>query len=369
MNAPDSRQERSPELDFLRFIAATAVVLYHYAWRPVANGAPAGTGFATLQGISPYGYLGVPLFFLISGFVIAWSAQGRTVGQFAVSRFKRLYPMFWIGLTLTLAVLAVTGRRPQFLHPYVIAANFTMIPARLQAPAVDEVYWTLVIELKFYVWIAILVAARQMRNLEYWLYLWIAGLLLAMAFPGSHLLASITVAPWAIYFVAGAVCYLVRANGLTVGRGLSLAACLAASVWQARGAMDDFTLGRGAVAPAVVIAITVLWYAAVVGVALRAFRLPRARVWFALGALTYPLYLLHNVIGKEIAESLSPWLGDRAQFLVIVCLVYALAAVCARWAEPWARRLCGQALDKLGAATQRAIAGARALSEQPPRRG
>jgi peptidoglycan/LPS O-acetylase OafA/YrhL len=360
MSTPDSRPERIAELDFLRFIAASAVVLYHYAYRPVADGTLSGTGFASLQGISRYGYLGVPLFFLISGFVIAWSAQGRSVGQFALSRFKRLYPMFWVGLAMTLGVVALTGRRPYLLHPGVVAANLTMLPGRFSRPEVDVVYWTLAIELKFYVWVAILILAKQMRYLEYWLSLWLAGLLLVIWFPGVPALASLTIAPYGVYFVAGAVCYLVRANRITLWRALVLAGCFAASVWQALGAIGEFTLVRGLAAPGAVIAIIVLCYAAVIAVSLRAVHLPRVGLWFALGALTYPLYLLHNVIGKEVGESLAPWLNDRAQFLVIVCLAYAMATACAKWAEPWARGLCGRALDQIRAAALRAMGRTRA---------
>jgi peptidoglycan/LPS O-acetylase OafA/YrhL len=353
--AANSRSERSPELDLLRFIAASAVLLYHYTYRPAIHGVPSISAYGSLQHVSRYGYLGVPLFFLISGFVITWSAHGRTVGQFALARFKRLYPMFWLGLGITLTVLTISGRRAELLRPGVIAANLTMLPGRFDAPAVDGVYWTLAIELKLYVYIAILIAVKQLRHLELWLYLWLVGLLLALCFPAIHVLSSLSVAPYGSYFVAGAICYLIHASGITPMRVIALIACLGASAWWGLGDIREFTTAPALAAPGAVVVLIALCYAAVIAVAVRAWRLPHAGVWFALGSLTYPLYLLHNVVGKETAAALEPLLGDWLRLLVVACLVYALAWVCARWAEPWVRGLCGRALNRIQVVAERAV--------------
>lgn len=350
-----SRTERSAELDLLRFIAASAVVFYHYIYRPRIHGVPSVSAYGHLQDVALYGYLGVPLFFLISGFVITWSAHGRTVGQFAVARFKRLYPMFWLGLGITLAVLAIGGRHAELLRPGVIAANLTMVPAHFDDPAVDGVYWTLAIELKLYVYIAILIAVRQVRHLELCLYLWLAGLLLALCFPAIHVLSALTVAPYGSYFVAGAICYLIHASGLTPLRIIALIACLGASEWWGVGEISEFTNAPNMAAPGAVVVLIALCYAAVVAVAVRAWRLPHPALWYALGSLTYPLYLLHNVVGKETSAALEPLLGDWIRVAVVACLAYALAWVCARWAEPWVRGLCGRALNAIQAAAQRAV--------------
>ena len=47
-----------------------------------------------LASYAQYGFLGVPVFFIISGFVIAYSAEGRTPVGFAIARFSRIYPTF-----------------------------------------------------------------------------------------------------------------------------------------------------------------------------------------------------------------------------------------------------------------------------------
>jgi peptidoglycan/LPS O-acetylase OafA/YrhL len=62
-----------------------------------------------LQWLGHYGFLGVPVFFIISGFVIAFSAEGRTPREFAIARFTRIYPTFLLCMTLTFLALLAFG--------------------------------------------------------------------------------------------------------------------------------------------------------------------------------------------------------------------------------------------------------------------
>ena len=66
---------RVGELDLLRFLAALAVVLYHYTFRGFSNGDMSTMPYPLLVPVTKYGSLGVELFFMISGFVILMSAS------------------------------------------------------------------------------------------------------------------------------------------------------------------------------------------------------------------------------------------------------------------------------------------------------
>src|SRR5688572_28370593 len=91
--APPPQSGRMPALDLLRFLAAAAVMLYHYGFRGSA-GADRYLEFRfdALGPVCRYGYLGVPLFFMISGFVILMSAVGKSPREFVATRAARLYP-------------------------------------------------------------------------------------------------------------------------------------------------------------------------------------------------------------------------------------------------------------------------------------
>ena len=99
-----SNASREGFLDALRFFAALSVVLYHYGFLGYAPGNLLTLSFPELSPAARYGYLGVQLFFMISGYVILWSINGRTASQFALHRFIRLYPTFWLCAAITLLV-------------------------------------------------------------------------------------------------------------------------------------------------------------------------------------------------------------------------------------------------------------------------
>ena len=84
-------RDRIPELDLLRFVAAVSVVLFHATHWPSSQS-------NLLAQIAVYGAFGVPLFFMISGFVILMTAQNRGGIEFINSRIARLYPSFWIAV-------------------------------------------------------------------------------------------------------------------------------------------------------------------------------------------------------------------------------------------------------------------------------
>ena len=116
---------RIKELDAYRGLAALSVVLYHYT-----------TIYAKDFGVESdayfsYGWLGVPFFFILSGFVITLTVERCKTGwEFLKKRFLRLYPTYWICMLITLAVIGFTKSQsvhPMFDRPLVdILMNFTM---------------------------------------------------------------------------------------------------------------------------------------------------------------------------------------------------------------------------------------------------
>lgn len=57
-----------------------------------------------------YGYLGVELFFMISGFVILMTASNNSLKRFFISRAVRLYPAFWVCCTITFLLILAVGQ-------------------------------------------------------------------------------------------------------------------------------------------------------------------------------------------------------------------------------------------------------------------
>ncbi|MBM4222124.1 MAG: acyltransferase, partial [Gammaproteobacteria bacterium] len=210
-------KSRLPAMDMLRFAAAMAVLAYHY----LSSYLPADPDNAWLTStahIARYGYLGVELFFIISGFVILWSAQGKSATAFAVSRFARLYPTFWAAMLLTSACYLLLGpHAPQMsgqeLSLHRLLANATMMPQLFDAERIDGVYWTLELEIRFYFLIFVLLLLRQTGNIEKWLYLWLAVTAWITVQGAPHWVEYFAVAPYGSFFIGGCLLYLIQSSG------------------------------------------------------------------------------------------------------------------------------------------------------------
>src|SRR3954454_18612588 len=134
---PVHRTSRVEALDLLRLVAVLGVVLYHFGfWGPAAQGVPQ-VALPWLTPVAKYGFLGVPVFFIISGFVIAYSAQGRTATGFAIARFSRIYPTFVFCMTLTALVIAIGGRAHFDISLTQWLANLFIAAPALGQPYVD----------------------------------------------------------------------------------------------------------------------------------------------------------------------------------------------------------------------------------------
>ena len=123
-----------PILDPLRFAAALGVAVFHlmfWSWAGSSTGvAPgfehyvsAGLQFQSAAPFTWFGWVGVEIFFVISGFVIANSASNVSAREFLVGRALRLYPAVWVCSTLTFIVLLLfaSGSASEFIGPYLKA--------------------------------------------------------------------------------------------------------------------------------------------------------------------------------------------------------------------------------------------------------
>jgi peptidoglycan/LPS O-acetylase OafA/YrhL len=343
-------RERLPELDLLRFIAAASVVLYHAAHWPAQR---------LLPKVSIYGFMGVPLFFTISGFVILMTAENRNGIQFINSRISRLYPSFWICVLLSSVALATLG---EGLPPLAtIAANLTMQPRMLfDRPYVDNVYWTLAVEMKFYALMLLLIVTRQVKRVEWFLALWLAIAWLANLVAVPHWLDAIMIPLWASLFISGCYFYLIRSRGPTLVRCVGLGASILLSMFASLQYDKGYTSSTAGATKLTVMAIILVINIAFLLVALRKWSLPSSRHWLWLGCLTYPLYLTHAKVGHLVWEALPG--GELARLWLALALVLLLSALLAIFVE---RRLCSAFNKFLNRSADRVLARVQRKQEPP----
>ena len=158
MSASSGR--RLTKIDSLRGIAALAVLSFHFTTR--YDEIYRFSGYLPFH--APWGYLGVNLFFVISGFVIYMTLDRTDVGaDFLVSRFSRLYPAYWTAIALTFCITSLLGLPGKAVPWHIAVLNIPMIQMLFSVPMVDGVYWTLLVELLFYGLAYALFAARRMN--------------------------------------------------------------------------------------------------------------------------------------------------------------------------------------------------------------
>jgi peptidoglycan/LPS O-acetylase OafA/YrhL len=341
---------RVTELDLLRFIAALSVVFYHCTFRGyAAHLSP--VSYPLLAPVTKYGYLGVQLFFLISGFVILMTASSGSLRRFAVSRFVRLYPAFWVCCTITFLLSAAIGppRWAVSLRQY--AVNMTMLSGFVGVPSIDGVYWSLFVELRFYALVAGVLLIRQIEKVQLVLLAWLAiSAVLEFLPPGAP--RTILIADYAPYFIAGATCFLIFKRGLSPVRlGVVIASWGLAVVQAIRRLPEIETLNGTTMNRYVVTGIVTACFAVMLVVSLRRSRRFEHKRWLLLGALTYPLYLLHQNLGYMFLEFGYPAINAFLLLAITIAALLALSfAVHVLIEKRYARALKGflnRALDRM----------------------
>ncbi|MEV5506271.1 acyltransferase family protein [Streptomyces orinoci] len=335
-------RHRLGALDGLRLGAALMVVAYHYL--AFGSGAwPRSPHTLFPRGHLPasYGWLGVQLFFLISGFVICLSGWRRGLAEFAVSRITRLYPAYWFAV---LAVTVVLWRWPQ-VNPRPglrdAAVNLTMLQEPLGVEPVDGVYWTLWVEMRFYLLFALVVwRGLSYRRAVGFCLVWAFAALVARA-TGAEPLSTVLMPGDCWYFIAGISFCLMYRFGPNQALWLIIGGCFLITqhdLLAAQGRAEGYMGHKVPHWPAAL--LLTLFFLALAAVALGWTQRLEWRWLSTAGALTYPLYLLHERIGWVIIKHGD---GRLPRYVLLPALVAGMlmaAWLVHRWVErPLARRV------------------------------
>jgi peptidoglycan/LPS O-acetylase OafA/YrhL len=314
---------RLEEIDVLRGLAALCVVLSHYLPHCVKFFGETPLGFEVP---TVYGFYAVHLFFIISGFVISLTLErSNTWRDFAFSRLSRLYPAYWTALTLMVAVeFLVFGNAP-WISGYVV--NMTMLQEFVGFTNLDNVFWSLTVELAFYAIMGVVFATGFLVRIETVAAIWLA-LACLWSLVAQHLgiglpsfLPRLFIFQHVPFFVAGIAFYRITVKGSTRSRVALVLAALAAAGWIDGLPADAPAVGwiDGLRRTGIAATLFATFGLAVTG-KLR-FAVSPATLW--LGTISYPLYLIHRNLGLSTMVRLHE-LGLPVWLLFTLTLVGAL---------------------------------------------
>jgi peptidoglycan/LPS O-acetylase OafA/YrhL len=310
-HAKDRSGRRLLPLDGLRGVAALAVVLFHF----LSNGPRAYPELGERVAWAHAGQQGVRVFFVISGIVILMSLRNSTPAAFVRSRFIRLFPSYWIAIIITATVVTIFHLPGEMVSVRDVILNFSMVQGLAGIHHVDGAYWTLTVELVFYVISATLWFNGFLsdRKLPTTLYVWLAaslgGALLARHFNLEGFSGVFENLPW---FLVGIVALRLHEGD----RRVALVAFVPIALLS--GVYFDWASVLGAAAGFVLVLTILAWRS--LGLASAPLR--------ALGWASYPLYLLHQNIGYVILlrlddVGLNRWLAVLITVVFSVCVAFA----------------------------------------------
>jgi peptidoglycan/LPS O-acetylase OafA/YrhL len=317
-----SSRDRIDVVNALRAFAAVFV-----AWGHFCSGQG---GWLSWSGL--YGYTGVDIFFVISGFIIPYSLfRGqytlRNFGRFMLKRGIRLYPPYLISIPISIfAANAVmrplipaagihVGGRQLFYH-------LLFLNDIVGVPWVNVVYWTLAIEWQWYILAALFFGLLASRNAFLRFCPVAAAMVTYFLIPNDrmifHTLPIFLIGVFAFQYKIG-----------LIGRG-RLLALIAAMLWAMRWPTGWIV--------ALIAVVTGLLIAFV------SFRNPIADF---LGDVSYSVYLLHLPIGVSLIGWLSHLLPFSGSYIGVIDCVGLAASVGAatvlyRWVEQPAQDFSSQ---------------------------
>lgn len=319
-------------LDAFRGLAILLVVGYH-SFRRWPLLMPYGAEYAEVP-LFRFGWLGVPLFFLISGFVILMTLEAcDSVGGFLYRRWLRLFPAMLVCSALVWFTAGLFPERPSGaptligLLPGLLFIEPGWLDKILGVPIepLEGVFWSLYVEFKFYV----IAAGLYFWGRKAYLVHCLTGLFLlyvASRFLGHFISGG--GGKWLFeacqtlsfeyfgWFAAGASYYLFTKTGdrrhVLAGLGISILNAVCASDWKV---------------PDMVAALLVASLFALVIVSRSLQNLIDGRVLGFFGAISYPLYLIHeNMMVAMVVKMGHAW-PDLPRSLLPVLPLPALAAV------------------------------------------
>lgn len=341
-------------LEAMRALAACWVLVHHADLTVSAFVGPLGGGNTVIAN----GYLGVDFFFVLSGFIIAFSSNrlletGRGFSDYARARLIRIYvPYLPIGIAMLLAYLLFPDFSAADRVPGVLT-SLTLLPTA--SPPALSVAWTLIHELLFYALFSIIFVSRKA------LWLLLAGwaiLIVAYASFDQPLQSGwkYVLSPLNLCFLLGVALYYLTRNGLS------------AWVPVVGGTFGAIVLVVQAVQTDPNRLLLALAFAGFILSAMSSWaqRWSPASCVLFVGAASYSIYLVHNPLESvaiRIVNRLIPGLSPWPAFLLIsaAALLAGLAYyyLYERHALALARRTFSPAGSVASAAPSSAIAEAK----------
>jgi exopolysaccharide production protein ExoZ len=328
-------------LDLLRALASCLVFYTHIAsWYRLKQDPMPVSDLLDRWVIGPLhlnkelGFVGVALFLLISGFVMAHVAAKERAGEFGLKRVLRIFPALFVAVLLawplvTAGLYGIPGGETSLGVGDVLANMFLVNFFDTAFPSMVAVAWTLVPQLGIYAMIAaLLVVFRRAPWIAVAVQITLCSVLLSILseLTGPTVGSLRNIGSFGIAVVLGQVIWLVWARKAPLWAGMLLGlACWVVFVWGDAGGKgrydDSFPLTLALAMLLVILAV------------LAGARVPRWRLVTYLSSRSYAVYLVHQTTAFTVLALLWPHLSSALAVPVAIAVTLAVAELLHRAVE------------------------------------
>lgn len=316
-------RKRITEIDALRGIAAVIVVIYHYTFHYNERFGHVKPDYNTT--LFDFGHYGVQLFFIISGFVIFMSvSRGKSALDFMIKRTFRIYPAYIFAIILTFLVLGKSGIdiNRTFFEAII---NFTMFQEFFGVRNIDGVYWSLRVEMTFYLMMAVVLYLGAKNRVMLVSFAMLAGGFFIQIMNDRvggdfwTTMERFSTANYVQMFVIGIMFYCIWQHGPKI-KYMSLV--LVSIIYDF--VFEGLTNG-----------MFTLLFIAIFGLVLAGkMKWLNNRFLLFLGSISYPLYLVHQNIGYAMIREMEKFgMIHELWILVPLFLSIALSVLIVKYVE------------------------------------
>jgi peptidoglycan/LPS O-acetylase OafA/YrhL len=247
----------------------------------------------------------------------------NSIKEFTIARFTRLYPTYWVSMFLTLSFI--------YLLPFpnwgnfsvgFILKNMTMLQGFMRTGHVDQVYWSLCVEIAFYFIMGTIFYFKKLKYIEIISSLWLLLSLLVFIpdFPLKKYIIVLLIVKNAPLFIAGMMFYKIKTKKSTIWNHLIILASLI--IFSLIYYSERMKIGNNYM-PIILLIIAFLFFYLLM---YREVKILRAPVLLFFGSISYPLYLLHNVIGYSLIYRIRMFTDNQFIYFIIPTIITILLA-------------------------------------------
>lgn len=337
-------------VDLLRFFAAALVLVHHIAAKAWSDANSFPAKIIGLRSPVPFfsnwgepGWVGVQIFFVVSGIVIANSAVGRSPASFAIGRAARLYPAVLACAPLALICSLLTDAA----DPNWQLSLVRSVILSPKGPWVDPVYWTLGVEMIFYGIVFIWTSQRRVSlellaiALTIWSAFWVISILAGFKFGLGP--ERITLLRFGSFFSLGIFLWSRSERRDSPCVRIFSATALVICLFEISIKSEiHLKVNYNSVAPLIIWLIAV--YVLTLSLAESSHR--RSTWMFNLGKMTYPLYLCHTTVAGGVMYAAGRMgVNSLIAFALGCAIAISLAWCLATYWEPVAARFLKRKLE------------------------